>query len=50
MEFVKVPTPASAPNTKGEALKKSGEAGMAQAASKVGPSIPTKTYPLGLLL
>ena len=33
MESIKVPTPASAPDSVGEALKKSGEAGMAQATS-----------------
>jgi hypothetical protein len=47
MESVKVPTPASAPNTEGKALKKSGEAGMAQATSKAGPSVPAEAYPSG---
>jgi hypothetical protein len=47
MESVKVPTPASAPDTEGEALKKSSKAGMAQATSEAGPLVPTKAYPLG---
>jgi hypothetical protein len=37
MESAKVPTPASAPDTKGDALKKSSEAGMAQATFEAGP-------------
>jgi hypothetical protein len=45
MESVKVPTPASAPDTEGEALKKSSEASMAQATSEAGPSVPTEAYP-----
>jgi hypothetical protein len=47
MEFVKVQTPASAPDTEGKALKKSNEAGMAQANSEAGPSAPTKVHPSG---
>jgi hypothetical protein len=45
MESVKVPTPTSAPNTEGEALKKSGEASKAQTTSKVGPSVPAEAFP-----
>jgi hypothetical protein len=45
MESVKVPTPASAPDTEGEALKKSGEAGMAQATFEARPSVPAEAYP-----
>ena len=47
MESAKVLTPASAPDTKGEALKKSSEAGMAQATFEAGPSVPTEAYPSG---
>jgi hypothetical protein len=47
MESVKVPTPALAPDTEGEVLKKSGEAGMAQATSEAGPSVPVEAYPSG---
>jgi hypothetical protein len=47
MESVKVPTPASAPNKEGEALKKSGEASMAQATSEAGPSVPAEADPSG---
>jgi hypothetical protein len=47
MESVKVQTPASAPDTEGKALKKSNEAGMAQATSEAGPSAPTKVQPSG---
>jgi hypothetical protein len=46
MESVKVPTPASAPDTESEALKKSGEAGMAQATSEARPSTPAEAYSL----
>jgi hypothetical protein len=45
MESMKVPTPASAPDTKGKVLKKSGKAGPAQAASEAGPSVPAKAQP-----
>jgi hypothetical protein len=47
MESVKAPTPASAPETEGEALKKSSKTGMAQATFEAGPSVPTETYPSG---
>jgi hypothetical protein len=50
MESTKVPTPASAPDTEGEALKKSSEAGMAQATFEARPSVPTEAYPLGATL
>jgi hypothetical protein len=46
MESVKVQTLASAPDTRGEALKKSGENCMAQATSKAGPSAPAEACPL----
>jgi hypothetical protein len=45
MESMKVPTPALAPDTKGEALKKSSKADMAQASSEAGPSVPVEAYP-----
>jgi hypothetical protein len=47
MESIKVPTPASAPNKEGEALKKSSDAGMAQATSEAGPSVPAEADPSG---
>jgi hypothetical protein len=47
MESVKVQTPASAPNTEGEALKKSDEASMTQATSEAGPLAPAKVHPSG---
>jgi hypothetical protein len=47
MESVKVQTLASAPDTRGEALKKSGADCMAQAASEAGPSAPAEACPLG---
>jgi hypothetical protein len=47
MEYVKVPTPASAPDTKGKALKKSGEADMAHVFFETGPSVPAEAYPSG---
>jgi hypothetical protein len=47
MEFVKVPTPASAPNIEGKALEKSDEADMAQATSEAGLSVPAEAHPLG---
>jgi hypothetical protein len=47
MESIKVPTPASALDTEGEALKKFGKAGMAQATSEAGPSVPAEAYPSG---
>jgi hypothetical protein len=47
MEFVKVQTHASAPNTEGETLKKSNEAAMARATSKARPSAPAEAQPLG---
>jgi hypothetical protein len=47
IESVKVQTPASAPDTRGEALKKSGEDCLAQAASEAGPSAPAEACPLG---
>jgi hypothetical protein len=50
MESVKVQTPASAPDTEGEALKKSDEAGVAQATSEAGPSLSPKYILRGLLL
>jgi hypothetical protein len=50
MESVKVPTPASAPDTEGKALKKSGGAGMAQDISEAGPSVLAEAYSSGLLL
>jgi hypothetical protein len=46
MESVKVQTPASAPDTEGEALKKSDEVGMAQT-TKAGPSGPVEVHPSG---
>jgi hypothetical protein len=48
MESVKVQTPASAPDTEGEALKKSDEAGMAQTTAEVGPSASAEVHPLGV--
>jgi hypothetical protein len=42
MESMKVQTPASAPDTEGATLEKSGEVGMAQATSEAGPSVPTE--------
>jgi hypothetical protein len=50
MESVKVLTPALAPDTEGEALKKSGEAGMVQATSEVGQSVPAEANPSGAAL
>jgi hypothetical protein len=47
IESVKVPTLASAPDTEGEALKKSGKAGIAQTTSEAGPSVPAEVYPSG---
>jgi hypothetical protein len=47
MEYVKVPTPALAPDTGGEAIKKSSEAGIAQATSEARPSVPAEAYPSG---
>ena len=46
-EPMKVQTSASAPDTRGEALKKSGEDCLAQAASEAGPSAPTEACPPG---
>ena len=43
MESVKVPTPASAPDTEGEALKKSDEASTSEAR----PSAPAEARPSG---
>jgi hypothetical protein len=45
MESPKVQTPASVPDTKGEALKKSSEAGMAQVAAEARPSSSTEARP-----
>jgi hypothetical protein len=47
MESVKVQTPASAPDTRGKALKKFGEDCMAQATSEAGPSAPAEACPPG---
>jgi hypothetical protein len=47
MESVKVQTPASAPNTGIEALKKSTEDCIAQATSEAGPLGPTEACLLG---
>jgi hypothetical protein len=49
MESVKVQTPTSAPDTGGEALKKSSEDCMVQATSEAGPSTPAKACPLGAI-
>jgi hypothetical protein len=49
MESVKVQTPALAPNTGGEALKKSSEDCMVQATSEAGPSTPAEACPLGAI-
>jgi hypothetical protein len=43
MESVKIPT--SAPDIEGEVLKKSSEAGTAQATSEVGPSVSAEAHP-----
>jgi hypothetical protein len=50
MESVKVQTPASAPDSGSEALKKSGEDDIAQVTSETGPSGAAEACPLGLLL
>ena len=47
MESVKVQTPASAPDTGGEALKKSSEDCVVQATSEAGPSTPAEVCPSG---
>jgi hypothetical protein len=47
MESAKVPSPALAPDTEGEALKKSSGADMASTTSEAGPSVPTEAYPSG---
>ena len=47
MESMKVQTPASAPDTEGEALKKSDEADMAQTTAEAGPSSPVEVHPSG---
>jgi hypothetical protein len=49
MESMKVQTPASAPDTESETLKKSDEAGVARATSEAGPSAPTEACPLGAI-
>jgi hypothetical protein len=49
MESVKVQTPASAPDSEGEALKKSGEDCMVQATSEAGPLTSTEACPLGAI-
>jgi hypothetical protein len=49
MESVKVQTPALAPNTESETLKKSDEAGVARATSEAGPSTPAEACPLGAI-
>jgi hypothetical protein len=45
MESVKVQTPAPAPDTEGETLKKSDEAGEARATSEAKPSAPVEVQP-----
>jgi hypothetical protein len=50
MEPVKAQTPASAPDTEGEALKKSNEVCMVQATSEAGPSAPAEVHLRGPLL
>jgi hypothetical protein len=50
MESVKVQTPASAPDTGSEALKKSGEYCIAQVTSEAGPSGPAEACPSGAVL
>jgi hypothetical protein len=45
MESIKVPTPASAPDTEGKVLKKSDEACTAQATSEAGPSVSAEAHP-----
>jgi hypothetical protein len=45
MEFVKVQTPAAAPDAEGETLKISNEAGVARATSETGPSAPVEVQP-----
>jgi hypothetical protein len=47
MESVKVPTPASAPDTEGEVLKNSDEAGTMQATCEAGPSVSAEAHPSG---
>jgi hypothetical protein len=47
MESVKVQTPTAAPDSEGEALKKSDEDRMGQATSEAGPSSPAEVCPLG---
>jgi hypothetical protein len=47
MESVKVQTPAAAPDSEGEALKKSDEDCMAQATSEAGPSAPAEVCSSG---
>jgi hypothetical protein len=47
MESVKVQTPAAAPDSEGEALKKSNKDCMAQATSEAGPSAPTEVCSSG---
>jgi hypothetical protein len=50
MESAKVPTPASAPDTEGEALKKSSKAGMRRLLSKLDPQFLLTHILRGLLL
>jgi hypothetical protein len=47
MESMKVQTPASAPDTEGKTLKKSDEAGVAQATSEARLSAPAEVQPSG---
>jgi hypothetical protein len=47
LTYMKVQTPASAPDSEGEALKNSGEDCMAQATSEAGPSTPAEACPSG---
>jgi hypothetical protein len=47
MESMKVQTPALAPDTEGETIKKSDEAGVARATSEAGPSAPGEAQPSG---
>jgi hypothetical protein len=49
MESVKVQTPASAPDTESETLKKSDEASVARATSEAGPSTLAEACPLGAI-